>query len=407
MKTTRIKSTLRHFVWLSVVGIALLACILQSEMLLLPYVLEPVGRALFRGAFLVTLPFRLFVVPIIPSVNHHWPLSHWVVTCLGTPYFLYSVGKFCLAIGRSWRRRFPVSHADAGKNFGVYLNRREFLARSTAGATAAVTGSVGSYATLVEPARLYVREYTIPVKGLPAVFDNLRIAHVSDTHYGPYVALSFVQEAIGRANELNPDLVLLTGDFVHFTPRSVEDGIGVLAGVEARLGAAAVMGNHEHWEGAEACRERFSQIGMPLLENRAMYVTAQGLTDAPKAGEPSFCLAGVGDLWEGEVLLDETLKDAPADVPCIMLSHNPDVAEMLKAHHRVDLMLSGHTHGGQVSLPVVGPLVVPSEYGEKYLGGLCQGPRCPVVVSRGVGVAGIPVRFGVPPEIGLITLRCA
>jgi predicted MPP superfamily phosphohydrolase len=97
-------------------------------------------------------------------------------------------------------------------------------------------------------------------------------------------------------------------------------------------------------------------------------------------------------------------------MPRLLLSHNPDAAEdprFLRARHRVDLMLSGHTHGGQVRLPVVGAPVIPSKYGQKYAAGLVQGPRCPVYVSRGLGLSGLPVRFGVPPEIVLFELQRA
>jgi hypothetical protein len=102
--------------------------------------------------------------------------------------------------------------------------------------------------------------------------------------------------------------------------------------------------------------------------------------------------------------LRKTLEGVSESMPRIVLAHNPDTAETVPPGVRVDLMCSGHTHGGQVSLPLVGTPIVPSEYGSRYAGGLCLGPSCPVVVSRGVGMAILPVRFRVPPEIGVIEL---
>jgi predicted MPP superfamily phosphohydrolase len=118
-------------------------------------------------------------------------------------------------------------------------------------------------------------------------------------------------------------------------------------------------------------------------------------------------VGGVGDLWEDTTDLAVALSDVSVDCPRILLSHNPDFAEQadtFSADLRVDLQISGHTHGGQVQLPVVGAPMVPSRYGGKYAGGLVEGPRWPVIVSRGVGMAILPVRFGVEPEVGLIQL---
>jgi predicted MPP superfamily phosphohydrolase len=169
------------------------------------------------------------------------------------------------------------------------------------------------------------------------------------------------------------------------------------------LGVVAVLGNHDHWEGVDACRAAFDSIKIALIDNGRLFLSRRGLSSEPS--RDALCIAGVGDLWDDRVDLPAALKDAPADMPRILLSHNPDVAELGElAFNRVDLMLSGHTHGGQVALPVVGALRVPSRFGQRYAGGLCPGPACPVIVSRGVGMTILPVRFGVPPEIGLITL---
>jgi hypothetical protein len=207
-------------------------------------------------------------------------------------------------------------------------------------------------------------------------------------------------------NAEQPDLVLLTGDYVHQTPSAIPDGIAVLTELKSRLGSLAVLGNHDHWEGTEACRAEFVRHGLPLIDNQRVFLSARGLSEQPVG--PCLAICGVGDLWEDSVDPEKALQDVPADCPRLLLSHNPDVAELIPNRFprlRFDLQLSGHTHGGQVSFPGVGTPIVPSAYGPRYAGGLVQGPAWPVVVSRGVGLTVLPVRFRVPPEVGLITLR--
>lgn len=386
-------------------GLVLLGAILQSESLVAPYWLEDVSRAVYKLAFFIILPFRSIVFLFIPRVDHHWTLMHYVVTCMGTPFFFYGVWHASRFLRRRIKSRRSTSLAHRTVSSAA-LDRRQFLVRSAAGAVGIASGGLGSYASLVAPEILHVRRYSYAIKDLPSALDGLRIVHVSDTHYGPFVSMSYLNEVFSRANALDPDLVVLTGDHVHYTPESVEPGILALGRLKGRLGTVAVMGNHEHWEGADYCREQFQKAGIPLLDNSRLYLTTDGLTREPKVGA-SLCLAGVGDLWEDVVDFDRALGGVMPDMPRLLLSHNPDVAEMSNGGHRVDLMFSGHTHGGQIALPLIGAPVAPSLYGDRYLGGACQGPYCPVVVSRGVGVAGVPVRLGVPPELGVITLHRA
>ena len=192
---------------------------------------------------------------------------------------------------------------------------------------------------------------------------------------------------------------------MHRTSRAIEPGIGLLCQLRGRLGVLAVLGNHDHWEGAAACRAAFARGGVRLLDRDRVFLGPGGITEAPT--EDTICLAGLADLWEEQHDPREPLDQVPEGMPRLLLSHNPDYAELLPAGLRVDLMLSGHTHGGQVRLPWVGTPKIPSRYGQKYAGGLCQGPTCPVLVSRGVGMGFLPVRLGVPPEMSLITLTRA
>ncbi len=142
------------------------------------------------------------------------------------------------------------------------------------------------------------------------------------------------------------------------------------------------------------------KAGCQILTNQSLVLTrSRGLA---RSGE-GLWLCGLDDLWAGKPKLVATLASIPANQPRLVLSHNPDVAEE-QFGARVDLMLSGHTHGGQVRIPTLGTPILPSRYGQKYASGLVQAPEYPVYVSRGVGSSGLPVRFGVPPEVTLFQL---
>lgn len=397
MKQDRRRRALEQFGRLGLTGLLLLVCIVQSEYLLAPAWFEPVGRVVYRIAYMLVLPLRVVVLPVLGQENHHWPLQHTIAVCLGTPFFLWGLWRLGL-----WLRPRGWARAPKPKGGGG-MSRREFLAASGAGAAGV---AAGGYALLVEPEQLQTRRYVVPIRDLPHALDGLCLVHISDTHYGPFTPLAYIERAIASANTPRADIVVLTGDYVHRSTKSVGPGIGVLANLRSRFGTVAVLGNHEHWEGAEASRAAFRRIGVPLLDNTRLYVTPDGLSDRAAPGQ-GLCLAGVGDLWEDVVSFDGALGGVPERVPRVLLSHNPDVAELLGPEHRVDLMLSGHTHGGQVRVPGIGVLRHTSEFGEKYLGGLCSGPYCPVIVSRGIGSAGVPVRFCVPPELVAITLERA
>ena len=380
-------------------GMLLLLLLLISQNLLLSGTPGYITHLLFRVAFWVTLPFRLLILPIFPARDHHYPLAHWVVLSLGAPFFYYWVIVFVKVIMRGKRKGVPESREPAPV---MHAGRRRFLKMASLSFVLAGGGLCG-YAALIAPERLRVRRYRLPVKDLPHELVGLTIVHVSDTHYGPYNAMSYLQRAVKLANSLMPDIIVLTGDYVHRTPRSIKPGIELLGALEARLGRVAVLGNHDHWEGAAACRAVFKRINIPLIDNNRLFLTQHGL-QAECAQGHALCIAGVGDLLEDEILPKQALGGVPADVPRILLSHNPDVAEEMASPLRVDAILSGHTHGGQVNLPGIGTSRVASRYGNKYIAGLCAGPACPVIVSCGVGISVLPLRFGVRPDIGCITL---
>jgi predicted MPP superfamily phosphohydrolase len=209
------------------------------------------------------------------------------------------------------------------------------------------------------------------------------------------VPLAYIRHAVAMANALRPDIVALAGDFVHRHPDYIEPGIAALTRLEAKLGRFAVLGNHDNREYGPRSRAAFEGSGIERIDNRGVWLERAGAR---------LRLGGVGDLWTDRQDPSAALGDATSNDAVILMSHNPDYAEHLP-DDRVGLMLSGHTHGGQIVIPGYGAPIVPSSYGQKYLYGLAQGPRCQVFTTRGVGTVTPPVRFLCRPEVVLITLK--
>ncbi|MDX2119400.1 MAG: metallophosphoesterase [Planctomycetota bacterium] len=289
-------------------------------------------------------------------------------------------------------------------------SRRRFLVDGAAAAIVGPATSTLAIGTIVTPWDLVIARYRVPIRDLPGELDGLRLVQISDTHLGRFIPASFISEAVSKAIELRPDVVVLTGDYVFGGAEFIARAVPLFAPLIANLPGVpvlGVLGNHDWYADGPRIRRELEAIGVRMLDNTRVYLDARTRhVSELYSGTPSLCVAGVGDYWTDRVDLRAALDGVPADVPRLLLSHNPDVAEypLPQSAVRVDLMLSGHTHGGQVRLPWLGARFVPSQYGQKYAGGLVQGPACPVVISRGVGMSVTPVRFRVPPEVVEITL---
>lgn len=276
------------------------------------------------------------------------------------------------------------------------LTRRRFLKLLGGGALAAAAGCALD-AAVIEPRWIKLTRPTVAIPDLPAEWNGLRIAHLTDLHHGRLIKLDFIEKAVGLANAESPDLAAITGDFLTAGGDLSEGLARVLAGLKAPLGVFAVLGNHDHWAGAGRVRQIVAAAGITLIDNRHVLLT--------RGGRP-LVLAGVGDLWEDTQDLPGALAGAPDQAPRLLLCHNPDYADGMPPTPRVDLMLAGHTHGGQAKIPL-GPRPRLPIRNPRYAAGLARGPRCPVYVSRGIGMVGVPVRFNCRPELPIITLRRA
>jgi len=382
-------------------SVAIYLSTMLSERLLVPAWLEPLTHAIYRIGYFARLPMIVLLSPFFPMEGHHHtqPRLQEFVTSFTAIWFWFLLAS-PLVIARLLARKF-ARHAPNATKQNLVIPRRAFLAGVAS--SIGVPGALGAYAVLLEPQRVRLERYKMHIKELPESLNGFRIVHVSDTHYGPFISLPYIRAVIAQANELQGDLVVLTGDYVHRTPRAIPDGVAVLKSFRSRLGTLATLGNHDHWEGAAEVRAAFAESGIPLIDNKRLFLSSRELNQEPNIGQ-SICIGGVGDLWEDVVDIERALEGAPESMPRLLLAHNPDTAEQVPPGMRIDLIFSGHTHGGQVWVPGLGTPILPSGYGQKYAGGLCAGPHCPVIVSRGIGMAIMPVRFGVRPEIGEITL---
>ncbi|WP_420630920.1 metallophosphoesterase [Candidatus Leptofilum sp.] len=273
------------------------------------------------------------------------------------------------------------------------VTRRGFL--KWVGGTAFGGLAGAGYVTQVEPEWLQVEQQAIRLPNLPAGMDGYKIVQLSDFHLYPFSTLKLMQKTVALTNELAPDLVLLTGDYVLETAASIFDLAPELAKLNPRHGAFAVLGNHDHWTDPAVVKQGLAEQGIELLHNKGVLLN-----------ESQLFLAGVDDLWSGEPDFEAALADQKADVPTILLAHEPDFADDFLADGRIHLQLSGHTHGGQVRVPGLGPIVLP-RYGQKYHNGLYQVGQGQLYVNRGIGVIGPAVRLNCPPEITEIVLRAA
>lgn len=261
-------------------------------------------------------------------------------------------------------------------------------------------GAFAVKAFWIEPRSLVITRADIALPQWPSEARPLRMAVLADIQAaGPHLTAERVAEVVAQINALAPDIVVLLGDYVslmrastsHVPPKATA---AVLAQLHAPLGVHAVLGNHDWWLDGRYVRRLLEDAGIKVYENEARPIDAgDGLR---------LWIAGLADLSTRTVDLPGTLAQVTDDAPVILLSHSPDIFPEVPA--RVALTLAGHTHGGQVNLPYLGRMIVPSRFGERYAyGHIIEGDR-QMFVSSGIGNAILSIRYGVPPEIVLLRI---
>ena len=276
------------------------------------------------------------------------------------------------------------------------LSRREFLKLAgplAIGGCAAAYGSA-RYLRYNKAEALTVEHVQIPIKNLKSGVEGLKIVQLSDIHLHPHTKIEFVQKAIALANSLQPDLVVLTGDYVSRKADSIFELAPVLAGLNAKYGVFTILGNHDLWTNRAVVTDALRAAGLPVLHNEGLEINV---------GQDSIFLAGLDDLWSGQPDLHAALDKKAGDMPVIMLAHEPDFADTLSADGQIALQISGHSHGGQVRLPGIGAPILPY-LGKKYDQGLYKVNDMWLYTNRGIGLSSIPIRINCPPEITEFTL---
>lgn len=259
----------------------------------------------------------------------------------------------------------------------------------------AINLSQAARSALSEPYRLTIEHQPIQLRRLPEVFDGFRIVQLSDIHHSPFTSREQIKRAVDTANSLQPDIIALTGDYISKERRYAAPCAELLGRLRARHGVYAVLGNHDHWTDAALITDLFRAEGITVLVNQGMRFEKNGA---------AFWLAGVDDTMVGLEDLSLALAGSTEDELKLLLAHNPIVLRRA-ARAGVDLVLSGHTHGGQVSLrPERSASGRPRR---RLLKGLARQGETQIYVTRGLGTVVLPVRFGCPPEVSLLELRSA
>ena len=277
------------------------------------------------------------------------------------------------------------------------MNRRNFMKASTLFFASTVLARAGQLEFNDETLSPVVDNVEIPIKNLKPGLEGFTIAQLSDIHLQPYTKPELVKKAVEMTNALNPDLVVLTGDYVWHDQEAAFELAPILAGLKARHGIYSVLGNHDYWLDVRATVRAFEEEGLPMLVNQGLEINT---------GNGSFYLAGMDDGWSGKPDLKKTLENAPADVPVVLLLHEPDLVDETSLDPRITLQLSGHTHGGQVLVMGKPPIFTP-HLGKIYSQGLFHVNDTWLYTNRGLGVISVPLRYNCPPEITLLTLTRA
>jgi predicted MPP superfamily phosphohydrolase len=268
------------------------------------------------------------------------------------------------------------------------------LTALAAGAAAAVT----VYAGWIEPRRLVTVHRRLELPNWPSALNGFRVGLLSDQHAGaPHAGVDQIARAVTRMNDEAPDVIVLLGDYIdahplwggRIAPEPVARELGRL---HARLGTFAILGNHDWRQAGDQMWSALENAGIEVLENRAL-----------PAGD--VYVAGLADLRSRRPDLPSTLARVPAGAPVIVLAHDPDVFPYVP--DRVALTLSGHTHGGQIAIPGLRRLAIPSRYGERYARGHIVEDGRHLYVTSGLGTSGLPVRLFAPPEVVVLELSAA
>jgi hypothetical protein len=349
-----------------------------------------------RAAHVVLLAFQLGVLAIL-SLDNNWPVARpWGQPGEAGRALSFAAGIWiagwtgaAVLLGAGWllqpKRREPTPGPT----------RRELLAR--AGAVVAPF-SLAGYGALVHRANFELREIAFPARALPPEMQDLRIALLTDLHFGPYLSLPELNRVIDMANETRPHLTLVTGDFITRVGDPLDACLAALRRLRAEAGVWGCLGNHEIYAGCEDYAEaECRKLGIEILRRRATVV---------RFGEAELNLAGVDYQSQRKPYLVGAGRLVRTGAVNLLMSHNPDVFPVA-ADLGYDLIVGGHTHGGQVTVEILEQTLNISRFFTPFVAGLYRRGSSALYVSRGIGTINLPMRLGARPEVALLRLTRA
>lgn len=246
-----------------------------------------------------------------------------------------------------------------------------------------------------------MQSYVFQHKEIPQTFDGKKIIFITDIHTDSDFTKADLRTLIDRVNNLKPDIILMGGDYVS-AHSYINDFLDEIYHLEAKYGIYAVLGNHDHWSGAEVIAAGLENAGIHLCDNRSHWL---------RVGGDSIKLGGVGDWWCDKTIPENTINDISNEDFCIMLSHQPNSIDDILSD-KIDLMLSGHTHAGQITFFGLWAPIMPGQFSQglvtskrEYRYGWLRKGKTNMYISSGIGMGGVPFRFFAHPEIVVMTLK--
>jgi uncharacterized protein len=246
----------------------------------------------------------------------------------------------------------------------------------------------------LEPSWIEVRSVSLSLPHLSPAFSGYRIVQLSDIHTDRWMTAQRIQKVVDRVNQMHPDSVVLTGDFVTRNAEQFAPNLTVLKALTPKDKTLAILGNHDAWTNPDLVQATLETAGIDVLANQVVTLAR---------GAEQLHIGGVDDVWAGRDRLNEVLAALPTNGAAILLAHEPDFADTSAATGRFDLQLSGHSHGGQIHIPLMKRVLPPLAY--KYPLGQYQVGSMIQYTNRGLGSSGIPIRFNCRPEITIFTLN--
>ncbi len=283
------------------------------------------------------------------------------------------------------------AYTNRTKNI-IRMDRRKFVRWFGRGSVGLALG----YPIFIEPDWIDLQQVQVSIKGLPKELYGLRIGFLTDFHRGRFVSENDISHAVNMLKKQNPDIILFGGDFVDGDSKYIKSCAKILSSLKAPLGVFAVLGNHDYWTDPKKIESTLKNNNIRVLINESIELLWKGV---------SFYIVGIDSCFGGRPDIKSAFKDAPNDAMKILLIHEPDFADNIKKYKKwIPLQLSGHSHGGQISLPFIGAPVLPV-FGKKYPVGLqyVSGTDRIVYTSKGVGFT-LPVRFNCRPEVTILAL---